>query len=94
MPSASRDANPREREGWCLPGSADILELAIQQWPTRGGTDASYIGMAVQAASCTLAVISQKGRKPTLVGDTMRARSPIESLYQFRGGYSAALFGP
>ncbi len=71
MASAGCDVAPREYEGWCLPISSDILELWNQQSPTRGGTAATqslaamerYIGMDVHAASCTLAVISEKGRK-------------------------------
>ncbi len=39
MASACSDVSPRDQAGWCLPASSDILELAIQQSPTRGGTD-------------------------------------------------------
>jgi hypothetical protein len=67
--SADSDVSPREYEGWCLPTSSDILELAIQQFPTRGETPQAaspmqrYIGIDVHAASCTLAVISETGRR-------------------------------
>jgi hypothetical protein len=70
MASASRNPGRREQEGWCLPASLDILELWNQQSPTRrrepspaGEYMERYIGMDVHAASCTLAVISEKGRK-------------------------------
>jgi hypothetical protein len=39
MASASRDGISREHAGWCLPASSDLLELAVQQHPTRGGSD-------------------------------------------------------
>ncbi len=63
MASASRDVVPRERTDWCLPTSSDILELANQQSPTRGGTDGTLHPHGCACASCTLAVISEKCRK-------------------------------
>ena len=39
MAPASSDISPWNPAGWCLPASSGILELAIQQSPTRGGTD-------------------------------------------------------
>jgi hypothetical protein len=37
MASANHSLGPREQESWCLPASLDILELCIQQHPTRRG---------------------------------------------------------
>ncbi len=37
MASASGNVTPREQKGWCLPASLDILELSIQQSPTKRG---------------------------------------------------------
>jgi hypothetical protein len=54
-------ASPAHNQVWCLPTSSEILELANQRPPTRGGTTDGTIHRT--GYSTTVAIVSQSGKR-------------------------------
>ncbi len=91
MASVGSDVSPSEHKGFYLPSRSDILKLEDQQQPTRGGKAADTVDcfdatiLRDGCSRCTLAVISEKGRKLKDFPVETYGQAEVEAIRMVRG---------